>query len=87
MSGCEQLSMFTMSIEPTTAICCFGRGLASATPIETWMADLVPNGEYVVHVAGYPLVLRPTEITQKAIPKGDKLYAGIFVGRGGDMDG
>ena len=54
------------------------------------MADLVPNGEYVVHVAGHPLVLRPAGITQKAIPKGhefyhyligDKLYAGIFVGR------
>lgn len=70
MSGYEQLSMFTMSMEPTTAICCFGRGLASATPIETWMTDLVPNGEYVVHVAGHPLVLRPAGITRKAIPKG-----------------
>ena len=68
MSGYEQLSMFTMSMEPTTAICCFGWGLASATPIETWMADLVPNGEYVIHVAGHPLVLRPAGITRKAIP-------------------
>lgn len=90
MGSYEQLSMFTMSMEPTTAICCFGRGLASATPIETWMADFVPNGEYVIHVAGHPLVLRPAGITRKAIPKGhefyhyligDKLYAGIFVGR------
>lgn len=90
MGSYEQLSMFTMSMEQTTAICCFGRGLASATPIETWMTDLVPNGEYVIHVAGHPLVLRPAGITRKAIPKGhefyhyligDKLYAGIFVGR------
>ena len=90
MSGYEQLSMFTMSMEPATAICCFGRGLASALPVETWMSDLVPNGEYVINIAGHPLVLRPAEISQKAIPKGheyyhyligSKLYAGIFVGR------
>lgn len=101
MGSYEQLSMFTMSMEPTTAICCFGRGLASALPVETWMSDLVPNGEYVINIAGHPLVLRPAGITQKAIPKGheyyhyligSKLYTGIFVGsdarkKGGDLDG
>lgn len=101
MSDYEQLSMFTMSMEPTAAICCFGLGLASATPIETWMTDLVPNGEYVIYIAGHPLVLRPAGITQKAIPKGHeyyhyliggKLYAGIFVGsdalqKGSDSNG
>ena len=54
------------------------------------MAELIPAGEYVVQVAGHPLVLRPMPGRQANIQRGHeyyhymiggRLYAGTFVGR------
>lgn len=59
MSRYEQLSMFTMNVEQVTATCCMDGCPARASPVEPWMAALIPAGEYVVQIAGHPLVLRP----------------------------
>lgn len=89
----EQLSFFSMLAAPTlpqVAVCCMDGTRADATPVESWMARLVPGGEYSVQVAGHPLVLRPAESTADAIPAGhsyyhytigDRLFSGVFVGR------
>lgn len=63
---------------------------ARATRVEPWMAALIPAGEYVVQVAGHPLVLRPMPGRQADIQCGHeyyhymiggRLYAGTIVGR------
>lgn len=38
MSGYEQLSMFTMNVDPITATCCMDGCPARASPVEPWMA-------------------------------------------------
>lgn len=90
MSAYEQLSMFTMNVDPVTATCCMDGCPARASPVEPWMAALIPTGEYVVQVAGHPLVLRPMPGRQADIQRGHeyyhymiggRLYAGTFVGR------
>lgn len=90
MSGYEQLSMFTMNVAPIVAICCMDDQPARASPVEPWMAALIPAGEYAVQVAGHPLVLRPMPGRQTDIQRGHeyyhymiggRLYAGTFVGR------
>lgn len=90
MMECEQLSMFAMNADPITAICCMDDQLAKASPVEPWMAALIPAGEYVVQIAGHPLVLRPMPGRQADIQRGHeyyhymiggRLYAGTFVGR------
>ena len=90
MSGYEQLFMFTMNVDPITATCCMDGCPARASPVEPWMAALIPAGEYVVQVAGHPLVLRPMPGRQADIQRGHeyyhymiggRLYAGTFVGR------
>lgn len=90
MMECEQLSMFTMNVAPIVAICCMDDQPARASPAESWMAALIPAGEYVVQVAGHPLVLRPAPGKQTDIQCGHeyyhymiggRLYAGTFVGR------
>lgn len=48
MSRYEQLSMFTMNVEQVTATCCMDGCPARASPVEPWMAALIPAGEYVV---------------------------------------
>lgn len=62
----------------------------SGQPVEPWMAALIPAGEYVVQIAGRPLVLRPMPGRQADIQRGHeyyhytiggRLYAGTFVGR------
>lgn len=89
MSGYEQLSMFTMNVDPITATCCMDGCPARASPVEPWMAALIPAGEYVVQIAGHPLVLRPMPGRQADIQRGHeyyhymiggRLYAGTFVG-------
>ena len=94
MSGYEQLSMFTMNVDPITATCCMDGCPARASPVEPWMAALIPAGEYVVQIAGHPLVLRPMPGRQADIQRGHeyyhymiggRLYAGTFVG-GGILD-
>lgn len=50
----EQLSMFAMNVEPVTVTCCMDGCPARASPVEPWMAALIPAGEYVVQVAGHP---------------------------------
>ena len=67
MSGYEQLSMFTMNVDPVTAICCMDGCPARASPVEPWMAALIPAGEYVVQIAGHPLVLRPMPGDRKSV--------------------
>lgn len=90
MMECEQLSMFTMNVDPVTATCCMDGCPARASPVEPWMAALITAGEYVVQVAGHPLVLRPMPGRQADIQRGHeyyhymiggRLYAGTFVGR------
>lgn len=82
--------MFTMNVDPITATCCMDGCPARASPVEPWMAALIPAGEYVVQVAGHPLVLRPMPGRQADIQRGHeyyhymiggRLYAGTFVGR------
>lgn len=88
----EQLSFFTMLAPalPAVAVCCMDGGSQTAAPAESWMKRLVHGGEYVVQVAGHPLVLRPAESTADAIPAGhsyyhytigERLFSGVFVGR------
>lgn len=89
----EQLSFFSMLAAPAlpqVAVCCMDGDRADAAPAESWMKRLVQGGEYVVQVAGHPLVLRPAESTADAIPAGhsyyhytigERLFSGVFVGR------
>ena len=51
---------------------------------------MVPDGEYVVDVGEHPLVLRPAGLQEEEVEPGhhyrhyligDRVYAGIFVGR------
>ena len=73
-----------------TATCCMDGCPARASPVEPWMAALIPAGEYVVQIAGHPLVLRPMPGRQADIQRGHeyyhymidgRLYVGTFVGR------
>ena len=89
----EQLSFFSMLAAPTlpqVAVCCMDGTRADAAPAESWMPRLVQGGEYVVRVAGHPMVLRPADGTAEDVPAGQRyyhytigprLYAGTFVGR------
>ena len=86
----EQPSFFSMLALPQIAVCCMDGKATTAEPAESWMTRLVPGGEYSVQVAGHPLVLRPAESTEEAIPDGhryyhykigNRLFAGVFVGR------
>jgi hypothetical protein len=89
----EQLSFFSMLAAPTlpqVAVCCMDGTRADAAPAESWMQRLVQGGEYVVQVAGHPLVLKPVPGTPDSIQSGHeyyhytigpRLYAGTFVGR------
>nr|DAF40229.1 MAG TPA: hypothetical protein [Caudoviricetes sp.] len=88
----EQLSFFTMLAPalPAVAVCCMDGDRADAAPAESWMKRLVQGGEYMVRVAGHPLVLKPVPGTPDSIQSGHeyyhytigpRLYAGTFVGR------
>lgn len=91
MQSCEQLSFFSMPLQDgRTAICCMDGDRADAAPAESWMKRLVQGGEYMVRVAGHPLVLKPVPGTPDSIQSGHeyyhytigpRLYAGTFVGR------
>ena len=81
MSRYEQLSMFTMNVEQVTATCCMDGCPARASPVEPWMAALIPAGEYVVQVAGHPLVLRPMPGRQADIQRGHEYYHYMIGGR------
>lgn len=87
-----QLSLFDMMTAalPTVAVCCMDGSLADAAPAESWMQRLVQGGEYVVRVAGHPMVLRPADGTADDVPAGhryyhytigERLFSGVFVGR------
>ena len=97
MAVFEQLSLFSplsCSEKPNssvTAVSCMNGKEVPTVRLEAWMTELVPNGEYAVDI-GAPLsmVLRPVRETARSVPKGhefyhymigQKLYAGIFVGR------
>lgn len=88
----EQLSFFTMLAQalPAVAVCCMDGGSQTAAPAESWMKRLVPGSEYVVQVAGHPMVLRPADGTADDVPAGhryyhytigERLFSGVFVGR------
>lgn len=74
-----------------TAVSCMDGRETPTVRLEAWMTELVPNGEYAVDIgAPLPMVLRPVGGTARSVPKGhefyhymigQKLYAGIFVGR------
>lgn len=89
----EQLSFFSMLAAPTrpqVAVCCMDGNRADAAPAESWMKRLVQGGEYVVQVAGHPMVLRPADGTADDVPAGhryyhytigERLFSGVFVER------
>ena len=89
----EQMSFFSMLAAPTlpqVAVCCMDGTRAYAAPAESWMKRLVQGGEYVVQVAGHPMVLRPADGTADGVPAGnryyhytigERLFSGVFVGR------
>ena len=86
----EQLSLFQYDTPAEVeAICLFHGERATAKPLTDWMKRLVPEGEYVVMVGPYPLVLRPAHGRKEDVRVGHefyhyivdgRLYAGIFVG-------
>ena len=52
MQACEQLSLFSIVPQAArTAICCMDGECKAAAPAESWMADLVPGGEYAISIA------------------------------------
>lgn len=83
----EQLSLFTMlsPVPPAVAVCCMDGSRVDAAPAESWMQRLVQGGEYVVQVAGHPMVLRPADGTADDVHYhytiGERLFSGVFVGR------
>lgn len=91
MQACEQLSLFSIVPQAArTAICCMDGECKAAAPAESWMQRLVQGGEYVVQVAGHPMVLRPADGTADDVPAGHRyyhytiggrLFSGVFVGR------
>lgn len=97
MAVFEQLSLFSSlscSEKPNssvTAVSCMDGRETQTVRLEAWMTELVPNGEYAIDIgAPLPMVLRPVKGTMRSVPKGhefyhytigQKLYAGIFVGR------
>lgn len=91
MTGYEQLSLFDLCTVPEEeATSCWNGAKIAARKLEGWMRRLVPDGEYVVDIGGHDCVLRPTKLSAADIPQGhefyhyligQKLYAGIFVGR------
>ena len=97
MAVFEQLSLFSplsCSEKPNssvTAVSCMNGKEVPTVRLEAWTTELVPNGEYAVDIgAPLPLVLPPVRETARSVPKGhefyhymigQKLYAGIFVGR------
>lgn len=97
MAVFEQLSLFSLlscSEKPNssvTAASCMNRRKMPTVRLEAWMTELVPNGEYAIDIgAPLPMVLRPVNGTARSVPQGhefyhymigQKLYAGIFVGR------
>lgn len=97
MAVFEQLSLFSSlscSVFPNssaTAVSCMNGRAVPTVRLEAWMTELVPNGEYAVDIgAPLPMVLRPVEGTMRSVSQGyefyhymigQKLYAGIFVGR------
>lgn len=97
MAVFEQLSLFSplsCSEKPNSsvmAVSCMNGRVVPTVRLEAWMTELVPNGEYAIDIgAPLPMVLRPVKGTMRSVPKGhefyhymigQKLYAGIFVGR------
>lgn len=97
MTVFEQLSLFSQlscSEKPNssvTVVSCMDGKAAPTVRLEAWMTELVPNGEYAIDIgAPLPMILRPVRGTARSVPKGhefyhymigQKLYAGIFVGR------
>lgn len=97
MAVFEQLSLFSQlscSEKPNssvTVVSCMDGKAAPTVRLEAWMTKLVPNGEYAIDIgAPLPMILRPVRGTARSVPKGhefyhymigQKLYAGIFVGR------
>lgn len=97
MAVFEQLSLFSplsCSEKPNssvTVVSCMDGKAAPTVRLEAWMMELVPNGKYAIDIgAPLPMVLRPVRGTARSVPKGhefyhymigQKLYAGIFVGR------
>ena len=87
----EQLSLFDPKpvMEKVATSCWTGIEMI-ARAVESWMTNLVSDGEYVVDVDGHACVLRPTKLSVEKIPQGHafyhymiegKVYSGIFVGR------
>ena len=97
MAVFEQLSLFNLlscSEKPNssvTAVSCMSGREVPTVRLEAWMTELVPNGEYAIDIgAPLPMVLRPVDGAMRSAPQGhefyhymigQKLYAGIFVGR------
>lgn len=85
----EQLSLFA-PVLPSAAVCCMDGRSFPAEPAESWMQRLMSGAEYFVLVGGHQMALRPTQRPTGGVPAGheyyhysvgEKLYAGVFVGR------
>lgn len=86
----RQLSLFDAEIGGyPPAVSLFDQEESPTLPLENWMAQLVPDGEFLVMVGKYPCVLRRTKLKPEEVAKGAEfyhwivegaVYSGIFVG-------
>lgn len=68
--------------------CADGRKI-DILPVTEPQRKIVPDGEYLIYIGKYPMILRKTNRNGKKVPKGHEfyhymvgpeLYAGIFIG-------
>ena len=92
----NQISIFDIIDEeslkkPEIAISMFDGQEHTVYPLKSWMANLLPEGEYYVLCAGHPLVLCrsdedvPPEMRYRHYKIGNKVYAATGVGRDDDF--
>ena len=88
----NQVSFFDMDFVqepdiPTAAISMFNGESNTLFPVEDWMKNLLPQGEYYILCAGHPLVLCKSEEEVEPEMKyrhffvGNKVYAATGVGK------
>ena len=71
------------------AVSCADGRETDILPVTEPQRKIVPDGEYLIYVGKYPMILRRTKIKAGKIPEGHKfyhymvgpeVYAGIFIG-------
>ena len=91
-----QLSLFDANTDPKAkAVSCMDGSTLHTHKPEAKTKEIVPECEYVVHVGGHLLALKPTKLTAENIQDGHRFYhymingqvfSGIFVGTEKDKD-